>query len=114
MLPSHVSHNTQSGPYHRLDPAPNSARHHPYQLQGMDLPVMPGSQDGTAMLNQDGRAFSPDSGPMTSTLSVVSSYKQVGVVCGYLTENRENAGSIQTRLENMSESQIVSSVIVAD
>ncbi|XP_028988312.1 thymocyte selection-associated high mobility group box protein TOX [Betta splendens] len=68
MLSPHLSHNSQSGPYHTLDPAPSSVRHHPYQLQGMGLP---GSQDGAAMLNQNGSAFSPDSGPMTSTLSVM-------------------------------------------
>ncbi|XP_026229367.1 thymocyte selection-associated high mobility group box protein TOX [Anabas testudineus] len=71
MLPSHLPHNSQSGQYNPLDPSPSSARHHPYQLQGMDLPGMPGSQDGNAMLNQDGGAFSPDSSPMTSTISVM-------------------------------------------
>ncbi|XP_033507201.1 thymocyte selection-associated high mobility group box protein TOX isoform X2 [Epinephelus lanceolatus] len=71
MLPPHLPHDSRSGPYHPLDPPSSSAPHHPYQLQGMDLPGMPGNQDGTAMLNQDGGTFSPDSGPMTSTLSVM-------------------------------------------
>ncbi|KAI3375347.1 hypothetical protein L3Q82_021840 [Scortum barcoo] len=71
MLPPHLPHDSPSGPYHPLDPPPSSAPHHPYQLQGMDLPGMPGSQDGAAMLNQDGSTFSPNGGPMTSTLSVM-------------------------------------------
>ncbi|KAF1383290.1 hypothetical protein PFLUV_G00130320 [Perca fluviatilis] len=71
MLPPHLPHDSRSGPYHPLDPPSSSAPHHPYQLQGMDLPGMPGSQDGNAMLNQDGGTFSPDGGPMTSTLSVM-------------------------------------------
>uniref|UniRef100_A0A3Q3IYN1 HMG box domain-containing protein n=2 Tax=Monopterus albus TaxID=43700 RepID=A0A3Q3IYN1_MONAL len=70
MLPPHLPHES-SGPYHTLDRPPNSAPHHPYQMQGMDLPGMPGSQDGAAMLNQDGGTFSPGGGPMTSTLSVM-------------------------------------------
>ncbi|XP_037314371.2 thymocyte selection-associated high mobility group box protein TOX isoform X1 [Pungitius pungitius] len=52
MLPPHLPHDSRSGPYHPLDG--------PYQLQ-----------DGAAMLNQDGRTFSPDGGPMASTLSVM-------------------------------------------
>ncbi|XP_040912236.1 thymocyte selection-associated high mobility group box protein TOX isoform X2 [Toxotes jaculatrix] len=71
MLPPHLPHDSPSGPYHPLDPPSNSAPHHLYQLQGMDLPGMPGSQDGATMLNQDGGTFSPDGGPMTSTLSVM-------------------------------------------
>ncbi|KAM9350197.1 thymocyte selection-associated high mobility group box protein TOX [Symphorus nematophorus] len=71
MLPPHLPHDSPSGPYHPLDPPSSSAPHHPYQLQGMDLPGMPGSQDGAAMLNQDGGTFSPNGGPMTSTLSVM-------------------------------------------
>ncbi|XP_075935659.1 thymocyte selection-associated high mobility group box protein TOX [Anarhichas minor] len=71
MLPPHLPHDSRSGPYHPLDNPSSSAPHHPYQLQGMDLPGMPGNQDGAAMLNQDGRTFSPDGGPMTSTLSVM-------------------------------------------
>ncbi|XP_062260640.1 thymocyte selection-associated high mobility group box protein TOX [Platichthys flesus] len=71
MMPPHISHNSPSGPYHSLEPPSSSAPHHLYQLQGMDLPGMSGGQDGAAMLNQDGRKFSPDSGPMTSTLSVM-------------------------------------------
>lgn len=71
MVPPHLPHNSPSGPYHSLDPPSNSAPHHPYQLQGMDLPSMPGNQDGAAMLSQDGSTFSPDGGPMTSTLSVM-------------------------------------------
>ncbi|XP_037644288.1 thymocyte selection-associated high mobility group box protein TOX [Sebastes umbrosus] len=71
MLSPHLPHDSRSGPYHPLDPPSNSAPHHPYQLQGMDLPSMSGSQDGSAMLNQDGGTFSPDGGPMTSTLSVM-------------------------------------------
>ncbi|XP_047446588.1 thymocyte selection-associated high mobility group box protein TOX isoform X2 [Mugil cephalus] len=71
MLNPHLPHESPSGPYHPLDAPSSSAPHHPYQLQGMDLPGMPGGQDGPAMLNQDGRTFSPDGGPMTSTLSVM-------------------------------------------
>nr|XP_019956739.1 PREDICTED: thymocyte selection-associated high mobility group box protein TOX-like [Paralichthys olivaceus] len=71
MMPPHIPHNSPSGPYHPLEPPPSSAPHHLYQLQGMDLPGMSGGQDGAAMLNQDGSTFSPDSGPMTSTLSVM-------------------------------------------
>ncbi|XP_070829478.1 thymocyte selection-associated high mobility group box protein TOX [Chaetodon trifascialis] len=71
MLPPHLPHDSPSGPYHPLDPPSSSAPHHPYQLQGMELPGMPGSQDGAAMLNQDGGTFSPNGGPMTSTLSVM-------------------------------------------
>ncbi|XP_042285649.1 thymocyte selection-associated high mobility group box protein TOX isoform X2 [Thunnus albacares] len=71
MLPPHLPHDSPSGPYHPLDTPSNSAPHHPYQLQGMDLPGMPGSQDRAGMLNQDGGTFSPDGGPMTSTLSVM-------------------------------------------
>ncbi|XP_030259048.1 thymocyte selection-associated high mobility group box protein TOX isoform X2 [Sparus aurata] len=67
MLPPHLPHDSPSGPYHLLDPPSRTAPHHPYQLQGMDLSGMPGSQDGGAMLNQDGGT----SGPMTSTLSVM-------------------------------------------
>lgn len=75
MLPPHLPHDSPSGPYHPMDPPSSSAPHHPYQLQGMELPGMPGSQDGAAMLNQDGGTFSPNGGPMTSTLSVVSVQK---------------------------------------
>ncbi|XP_071368334.1 thymocyte selection-associated high mobility group box protein TOX [Centroberyx affinis] len=71
MLPPHLPHDSTSGPYHPMHPASISAPHHPYQLQGMDLPGMPGGQDGGAVLNQDGGAFSQDGGPMTSTLSVM-------------------------------------------
>ncbi|KAM7378770.1 hypothetical protein PAMP_004368 [Pampus punctatissimus] len=71
MLPPHLPHDSPSGPYHPLDTPSSSAPHHPYQLQGMDLPGMPGSQDRAGMLNQDGGTFSPDGGPMTSTLSVM-------------------------------------------
>ncbi|XP_068455562.1 thymocyte selection-associated high mobility group box protein TOX isoform X2 [Clinocottus analis] len=71
MLPPHLPHDSRSGPYHPMDAPSSSAPHHPYQLQGMDLPGMPGSQDGASMSNQDGRTFSPDGGPMASTLSVM-------------------------------------------
>ncbi|KAM3605240.1 uncharacterized protein V6R79_022838 [Siganus canaliculatus] len=71
MLPPHLPHDSPSGPYHPLDPPSSSAPHHPYQMQGMDLPGMPGGQDGATMLNQDGGTFSPNGGPMTSTLSVM-------------------------------------------
>lgn len=71
MVPPHLPHNSPSGPYHSLDPPSSSAPHHPYQLQGMDLPSMPGNQDGATMLSQDGSTFSRDGGPMTSTLSVM-------------------------------------------
>uniref|UniRef100_A0A3Q0QVR4 Thymocyte selection-associated high mobility group box n=1 Tax=Amphilophus citrinellus TaxID=61819 RepID=A0A3Q0QVR4_AMPCI len=73
MVPPHLPHNSPSGPYHPLDPPSSSAAHHPYQLQGMELPGMPGNQDGATMLSQDGSTFSPDGGPMTSTLSVSQS-----------------------------------------
>ncbi|KAM4623709.1 thymocyte selection-associated high mobility group box protein TOX [Polymixia lowei] len=71
MLPSHLPPDHTSGPYHPLAPPPISAPHHPYQLQGMDLSGMTGNQNGGSVLNQDGGAFSQDSGPMTSTLSVM-------------------------------------------
>ncbi|CAK6969441.1 thymocyte selection-associated high mobility group box protein TOX [Scomber scombrus] len=71
MLPPHLPHDSPSGPYHRLDNPSSSAPHHPYQMQGMDLPGMPGNQDRAGMMNQDGGTFSPDGGPMTSTLSVM-------------------------------------------
>ncbi|XP_041849553.1 thymocyte selection-associated high mobility group box protein TOX isoform X2 [Melanotaenia boesemani] len=70
MLPPHLPNDSSSGQYHPMEP-PSSSAHHPYQLQGMDLPSMPGSQDGTGMLTQDGSTFSPEGGPMTSTLSVM-------------------------------------------
>ncbi|XP_077954981.1 thymocyte selection-associated high mobility group box protein TOX isoform X3 [Gasterosteus aculeatus] len=65
MLPPHLPHDSRSGPYHPLDGPSSSAQPHPYQLQGLDLP------DGATMLNPAGRTFSPDGGPMTSTLSVM-------------------------------------------
>ncbi|XP_022617549.1 thymocyte selection-associated high mobility group box protein TOX isoform X2 [Seriola dumerili] len=71
MLPPHLPQDSPSGPYPPLDVPPSSAPHHLYQLQGMDLPSVPGSQDGAAILNQDCGTFSPDVGPMTSTLSVM-------------------------------------------
>ncbi|XP_056149338.1 thymocyte selection-associated high mobility group box protein TOX isoform X2 [Lampris incognitus] len=71
MLPQHLPPGSTSGPYHPLAPASVSAPQHPYQLQGMDLPGMPGSHDGGSVLNQDGGVFGQDSGPMTSTLSVM-------------------------------------------
>ncbi|KAK1878883.1 Thymocyte selection-associated high mobility group box protein TOX, partial [Dissostichus eleginoides] len=71
MLHPHLPHDSRSGPYHQMDPPSRSAPHHPYQLQGMDLPGMSSGQDGNALLNQDGGTFSPDGGPMTSTLSVM-------------------------------------------
>lgn len=70
MLPPHLPHDSRSGPYHPLDGPSSSAQPHPYQLQGLDLP------DGATMLNPAGRTFSPDGGPMTSTLSVVSAHKR--------------------------------------
>ncbi|KAM3865648.1 thymocyte selection-associated high mobility group box protein TOX [Diretmus argenteus] len=71
MLPSHLPDNSISGRYHTLAPLSVSGPHHPYQLQGMDLPGMHGSHDGGAVLNQDGGVFSQDGSPMTSTLSVM-------------------------------------------
>ncbi|XP_029929501.1 thymocyte selection-associated high mobility group box protein TOX isoform X2 [Myripristis murdjan] len=71
MLPPHPPHDPAPGPYHPLPPHSISAPHHPYPLQAMDLPAMPGSQEGGAVLNQDGGTFSQDGGPMTSTLSVM-------------------------------------------
>ncbi|KAJ4937994.1 hypothetical protein JOQ06_002621 [Pogonophryne albipinna] len=70
MLHPQLPHDSRSGPYHQMDPPSMSAPHHPYQLQGMDLPGMSSGQDGNTLLNQDGGTFSPDGGPMTSTLSV--------------------------------------------
>lgn len=64
MMPPQLPHETpNNGPYHPLDPPSSSGRHHPYQLQGMELAGMTAGQDG--------RTFSPDGGPMTSTLSVM-------------------------------------------
>lgn len=71
MLPPHLPHDASLRPYQSMEPPSSSASHHPYQLQGMDLPGMPVGQGGAAGLSQDGEAFSPDSGPMTSTLSVM-------------------------------------------
>nr|XP_057918567.1 thymocyte selection-associated high mobility group box protein TOX [Doryrhamphus excisus] len=71
MLPPHLPHDSSTGPYPPLDTPSSSASHHPYQLQGMNLPGIPGSQDGAAMLNQDGGTFSPNGAAMTSTLSVM-------------------------------------------
>ncbi|XP_075887444.1 thymocyte selection-associated high mobility group box protein TOX isoform X2 [Nelusetta ayraudi] len=69
MLPPHLPHDSPSGPYHTLDPPSSGAPpHHPFQLQALDLPA---SQDGAALLSQDGGAYSPSGGPMTSTLSVM-------------------------------------------
>ncbi|MEQ2212052.1 hypothetical protein XENOCAPTIV_024325 [Xenoophorus captivus] len=73
ILPPHLPHDASPRPYQPMEPLPSLAAHHPYQLQGMDLPGIPVSQDGAAGLNQDGETFSPDGGPMTSTLSVVRS-----------------------------------------
>ncbi|KAM9322692.1 thymocyte selection-associated high mobility group box protein TOX [Pholidichthys leucotaenia] len=71
MAPPHIHHGSPSGPYHPMDPPASSAPHQPYHLQGMDLPGMAGSQEGTAVLSQDGGTVSPDGGPLTSTLSVM-------------------------------------------
>ncbi|XP_029380997.1 thymocyte selection-associated high mobility group box protein TOX [Echeneis naucrates] len=71
LVPPHVPQDSPSGPYPPLDSPMNSSSHHLYQLQGMDLPGMPGSQGGAAILNQNGGTFSPDGSPMTSTLSVM-------------------------------------------
>lgn len=84
MLPPHLPHDSPSGPYHTLDPPSSSAPHHPFQLQGMELPGMSGSQDGAALLNQDGGTFSPNGGPMTSTLSVVGGWILITKVIGSL------------------------------
>ncbi|XP_061746359.1 thymocyte selection-associated high mobility group box protein TOX-like [Nerophis ophidion] len=66
-LPDHMlPQDSPTGPY-GSHPAP----HHPYQLQAMNVPGMPRSQDGATMLNQDGDTFSPDGAAMTSTLSVM-------------------------------------------
>ncbi|XP_061746603.1 thymocyte selection-associated high mobility group box protein TOX-like [Nerophis ophidion] len=66
-LPDHMlPQDSPTGPY-GSHPAP----HHPYQLQAMNVPGMPRSQDGATMLNQDGDTFSPDRAAMTSTLSVM-------------------------------------------
>ncbi|XP_068605368.1 thymocyte selection-associated high mobility group box protein TOX [Brachionichthys hirsutus] len=71
MLAPHLPQDSTSGPYHSLDPPSSAAPHHPYQLQGMDLSGMPSRRDAAAILNQDGGSFSPNGGPMTSTLSVM-------------------------------------------
>ncbi|KAM9789553.1 thymocyte selection-associated high mobility group box protein TOX [Neosynchiropus ocellatus] len=70
MLPPHLPHDSSSGPYPPLETSSSSAPHHPYQMPRMDLPNMTNNPDGP-MLNQDRRTFSPDGGPMTSTLSVM-------------------------------------------
>lgn len=58
MLPPHLPHDSAPGPYHAVDPPTSSAPpQHAFQL-----PALTGGQDG---------AFSPGSGPMASTLSVV-------------------------------------------
>ncbi|XP_043990217.1 thymocyte selection-associated high mobility group box protein TOX isoform X3 [Gambusia affinis] len=62
MLPPHLPHDASSRPYQPMEPPPSSAAGH-YQL--------PVGQDGAAGLSQDGETFSPDGGPMTSTLSVM-------------------------------------------
>lgn len=80
MLPPHLPHDS-SGLYHSVEPPSSSApHHHPFQLQAVELSGMPGRQDGAAVLNQDGGTFSPGGGPMTSTLSVVSSSKKSTLV----------------------------------
>ncbi|KAF7222834.1 thymocyte selection-associated high mobility group box protein TOX isoform X1 [Nothobranchius furzeri] len=71
MLPPHLPHDSSSGQYHSMEPPSSSAPHHPYQLQGMDLPGMAGSQDGAGVMNQEGGTFGQEGGPMTSALSVM-------------------------------------------
>lgn len=71
-MPHPGPHSSSSGPYNPMESPSRSAAHHQYQLQSMDMPGMPAGQDGTSMLNQEGGTFSPEGGPMTSTLSVVS------------------------------------------
>ncbi|KAK7945449.1 hypothetical protein WMY93_001177 [Mugilogobius chulae] len=65
MMPQHLPHETPPGPgqYHPLDPPSGSGPHHPYQLQGLEMSRMSSGQDG--------RTYSPEGGPMTSTLSVM-------------------------------------------
>lgn len=65
MMPPHLPHETPPAPaqYHPLDPPSAPGPHHPYQLQGMEMSRMSSGQEG--------RTFSPDGGPMTSTLSVM-------------------------------------------
>uniref|UniRef100_A0A3P9PJR0 Thymocyte selection-associated high mobility group box n=1 Tax=Poecilia reticulata TaxID=8081 RepID=A0A3P9PJR0_POERE len=70
MLPPHLPHDASPRQYQPMEPPPSSAAGH-YQLPGADLPGMPVGQDGAAGLSQDGETFSPDGGPMTSTLSVM-------------------------------------------
>uniref|UniRef100_A0A3P9IIY3 Thymocyte selection associated high mobility group box n=1 Tax=Oryzias latipes TaxID=8090 RepID=A0A3P9IIY3_ORYLA len=71
MMPPPGPHSSSSGRYNPMESSSSSAAHHQYRLQGMDMQGMAAGQDGTAMLNQEGSTFSPDSGPMTSTLSVM-------------------------------------------
>ncbi|KAM4551682.1 thymocyte selection-associated high mobility group box protein TOX isoform 2-T2 [Odontesthes bonariensis] len=113
MLPPHLPHDSSSGQYHHMDPPSSSVQHHSYQLQGMDLPGMPGRQDGAAMLNQDGGTFSPDGGPMTSTLSVMqqmvnsdsrftSSQQPIEAALG----PRSQSGMSQSQLSTINQSQL--------
>ncbi|KAM6918941.1 thymocyte selection-associated high mobility group box protein TOX isoform 1-T1 [Xenentodon cancila] len=115
MVPPHLPHDSSSGPYHPMEPPSISATHHPYQLQGMDLPGMSGSQDGAAMLNQDGGTFSPDRGPMTSTLSVMqqmvnsdsrftSSQQPIEAALG---PRSQSGASQQSQLSTINQSQLV-------
>ncbi|XP_072297020.1 thymocyte selection-associated high mobility group box protein TOX isoform X2 [Eucyclogobius newberryi] len=65
MMPPHLPHETPpgQGQYHPLDPPSRSGPHHQYQLQGLEMSRMSSAQDG--------RTYSPEGGPMTSTLSVM-------------------------------------------
>ncbi|XP_027877332.1 thymocyte selection-associated high mobility group box protein TOX isoform X2 [Xiphophorus couchianus] len=62
MLPPHLPHDASPRPYQPMEP-PSSAAGHYHLPGGMTV-----GQDGAA---QDGETFSPDGGPMTSTLSVM-------------------------------------------
>uniref|UniRef100_A0A3B3WPF4 HMG box domain-containing protein n=1 Tax=Poecilia mexicana TaxID=48701 RepID=A0A3B3WPF4_9TELE len=66
MLPPHLPHDASPRPYQPMEPPSSAAGH--YQLPGAGMPV---GQDGAAGLSQDGETFSPNGGPMTSTLSVM-------------------------------------------
>ncbi|XP_028329389.1 thymocyte selection-associated high mobility group box protein TOX isoform X2 [Gouania willdenowi] len=115
MVPPHLPHDSPSGPYHTLDTPTSSASHHPYQMQGMDLPGMRVGHDRAAMLNRDSGTFSPEGGPMTSTLSVMqqmvnsdsrftSSQQPIEAALG---PRNQSGMSQQSQLSTINQSQLV-------
>ncbi|XP_059200337.1 thymocyte selection-associated high mobility group box protein TOX [Centropristis striata] len=99
MLPPHLPHDSRPGPYHPLEPPPSSYQLQGLDLDrgalmnqdrgalmnqdrgalvNQDRGALMNqdrgalmNQDRGALVNQDGGTFSPDGGPMTSTLSVM-------------------------------------------